>query len=48
MSQVESEVCRVRARHWDIFRELEYVVDFDGFVETCLDLRDNMLFTTGD
>ena len=34
----------MRARHWDIFRELEYVVDFDGFVETCLDLRDNMLF----
>lgn len=32
------------ARHWDILEEIEYITEYEGFVETCLDLRDNMLF----
>ncbi len=32
------------AKHWDILEEIEYMTEYDGFVETCLDLRDNMLF----
>ena len=31
-------------RYSEIMEELEYVTDHDGFVETCLDLRDSMYF----
>lgn len=34
----------MRARHWDILEEIEYITEYDGFVDTCLDLRDSMLF----
>lgn len=32
------------ARHWNIVEEIDYITDYDGFVATCLDLRDSMLF----
>jgi len=31
-------------RYREIMEELEYITDHDGFVETCLDLRDSMYF----
>lgn len=31
-------------KYCEIMEELEYITDHDGFVETCLDLRDSMYF----